>query len=140
MKINIVGFFEKAYSYLPKLSPQIKEFIVRVLPPISIVFGLLIALSSILELLGTPVISLFSSKSTLPVIQILLITNVLGVFQGLLMIFAFSGLKKKHEKAWRYLVWSQILWIVGSLLTLSTSVIFALIILYPLFGVKEEYK
>lgn len=141
MKINIIGFLEKAYSYLPNLSPDLKQFIASVLPPISIVFGFLITLSSVLELLGTPVISLLSVKTSgIPVIQLLLLVNVIGIFQGLLMVFAYGPLKKRHEKGWKFLVWSQILWLVSSALYFSTSFILALVLFYPLMKAKSEYR
>ena len=141
MKINVIGSIEKVYSFLPKLGSDLKSYVVAVIPSLSLVFGLLITLSSVLELLGTPFISLFSMKSSnLPVIQILLITNVIGIFQGLLMVFAWKPLRKKLEKGWRFLVWSQILWIISMAFSLSSSAIFGLVLLYPIIQVKSEYK
>lgn len=141
MRLNIVGFFEKAYSYLPNLSSELKNFIAAILPSLSIIFGLLITLSSVLELLGTPLISIFSVKSSgLPAIQILLLTNVIGVAQGLLMIFAYGPLKKRQEKGWKFLIWSQILWILSAILSFSDSFIIAFILLYPIIQTKSEYK
>lgn len=141
MKINVVGTLEKIYSKFPNLNPELKNYIARLLPPISMVFGLLITLSSVLELIGTPVVSLFSVKSSgLPVLQILLLTNAIGVFQGLLMIFAYGPLKKRQEKGWRFMVWSQVLWLITSVLSLSSSAVIALVLFYPLIQAKSEYK
>lgn len=141
MKINIVGFLEKVYSHLPKLSPELKGYVAGVLPSISLVFGLLITLASVLELLGTPFISLVSvNSSNIPAIQILLLVNAIGVFQGLFMVFAFGPLKARHEKGWRFLVWSQILWIVSSALSFSTAFILALVLFYPIMQAKSEYR
>lgn len=141
MKIDIIGWFEKAYLRLPRLGPDLRDYLVRIFPYLSLVFGLLITLASVLELLGTPFISLFSSKSSgLPVIQMLLLTNVLGVFQGILMIFASGPLKAKKERGWRLLFWSQILWLVASALSFSSSVVLSLIVFYPIMQAKSEYK
>lgn len=139
MKINIIGWFEKVYSHLPNIGSDLKDFIVKILPVFAIIFGLLITLASIAEILGTPFISVFTlGKSAL--IQTLLLTNVLGIVQGVLMVSAFSGLKKRSKKGWKLIFWSQILWIISSFISLSPSALLGLVFLYPLFQVKSEYK
>ena len=141
MRINIVGFLERAYSYLPKLGPELKSYVVGVIPYLSFVFGLFLTLASVLEILGTPFFSLFSVSSPgAPIIQILLLTNAIGIFQGLLMIFAFGPLKSRRERGWKLLIWSQILWIISSALSVSSSLVIALIVLYPIMAIKSEYK
>lgn len=141
MKIDFIGFLESFYLRLPGLSTEIKEFIVKILPFPSLIFGITLTFASILEIIGTPVLSIFTLQGRgLPVIQMLLLTNTLGIAQGLLMVFAFSGLRHHLQKGWRLLFWSQILWIIASLISFSPSLLFGIVLLYPFFQVKKYYN
>ena len=139
MKIDVIGFFDKAYLLLPEFSPDVKNTVVKVLPYLAVIFGLLMVIASIVEILGTPFISILAlGKSTL--IQTLLLTNVLGIAQGILMVSAFSALRRKNQRGWRLLFWSQILWIISSLISFSLALILSFLFLYPLFKVRNYYK
>lgn len=139
MKFNVIELFDKAYSLLPQFSSDVKEVVVKILPYITLVFGLLLAFASIMEILGTPFISILAfGKSTL--IQILLLTNVLGIVQGILMVSAFTGLRKRSNRGWKLIFWSQILWIISSLISFSITLILGFLFLYPLLKVRSEYK
>lgn len=139
MKIDTIGWFGLIYSKLPNLGIELRDFIVKILPLLALIGGILMTLASIAEVLGTPFISVFTlGKSTL--IQTLFLTGAIGLVQGILMISAFKSLKKKTLKGWKLMFWSQILWIISSLISLSPSVLLGLVFLYPLFQVKSEYK
>ena len=139
MKIDVIGFFDKAYLLLPEFSPDVKNTAVKVLPYLAVILGLLMVIASIVEILGTPFISILAfGKSTL--IQTLLLTNVLGFIQGILMVSAFSALRRKSQRGWRLLFWSQILWIISSFISFSLALILGFLFLYPLFKVRNYYK
>lgn len=138
MLINWLGGF---YLRLPKFSEELDLYIVKLLPFLALIFGVLITIASVFEILGTPFLSIFTLQGRgLPVIQLLLITNVLGIIQGLLMFFAVPSLNKRKLKGWRMLFWSQVVWIIASLLSISPSLLIALIIFYPFFQVKHHYN
>ncbi len=139
MADKLIDIFDKAYSLLPEFSSETREAVVKILPYLAVIFGFLITIASVMEILGTPFISILAfGKSTL--IQTLLLTNVLGIVQGILMVSAFSALRRKSQRGWRLLFWSQILWIISSFISLSLSLILGFLFLYPLFKVKPYYK
>lgn len=139
MKIDFMGWFDKAYSLPPDLSPEVREAVVKILPYLAIIFGLIITIASIMEILGTPFISILAfGKSTL--IQTLVLINVLGIIQGVLMVSAFSLLRKRSQKGWRLVFWSQMLWVISSIVSLSPSILLGLVFLYPLFQIKNRYN
>ena len=141
MNIRRASYIERAYSHLPDLSIEIKETIVRILPILSLLFGILITIASIADLLGTFFITSFTLSGNGPqIIQQLFLRSVVGLVQGLLMIFAFQGLRHRAFSGWRLFFWSQILWITSTLLILSPSFLLGIVILYPLFQVKSYYK
>ncbi len=139
MKIDIIGFLDKAYSHLPSLSAELKEFIVRILPTFTILFGFLITLASIMDFLGSTFITSLTLSGP-QIVQELFIRSVLGIAQGVIMIFAFAPLKRHQQRGWRLLFWAQILWIVGAAVSFNSSVILGFIILYPLFQVRSHYQ
>lgn len=139
MKVNVIDIFDKAYSLLPDLSPEVREAVVKILPFLAVIFGLLMVIASIVEILGTPFISILAlGKSTL--IQTLLLTNVLGIVQGILMVSAFTALRRRSIRGWKLIFWSQILWIISSLISLSLALMLGFLFLYPLFKVRNYYK
>lgn len=136
----LVNFLDTLYSKLPKFSPELKQFLIKVLPWIALIFGLLIAFASVMDIIGTPFLNVLGGGEGIGVFQKLMIVNVLGVFQGVFMLFAFKPLRRKQNKGWRLLLWSQILWVIAALITLSPSFILGFIFLYPLFQVRESYR
>lgn len=139
MRIDVIGWFEKIYSSLPSLNTELKEFIVRVLPFFTIVFGVLITIASIMDFLGSAVITSFTLGGP-AIIQQLLVRSVLGIAQGVIMVFAFPPLRRHQERGWRLLFWSQILWILAAAVTLNPTIILGFIIFYFLFQAKQYYR
>lgn len=139
MKIDIIGLFEKIYSKLPSLSPELKSFTVRIIPFFTIVFGLLVTIASVMDFLGSAVISSFTLGGP-QILQQLLVRSVLGIAQGIIMIFAYLPLKAGQQKGWRLLFWSQILWIIAAVISFNPAVILGFLILYPLIQVKGHYR
>lgn len=139
MKIDIIGWFEKIYSKIPSLSPELKHFTVRVIPFFTIIFGALIAIASIMDFLGSAIISSFTLGGP-EIIQQLLVRSVLGIAQGIIMIFAFKPLRVHQQRGWRLLFWSQILWIIAAAISFNSAVVLGFLILYPLFQVKKSYN
>ena len=139
MKI-LISSLEKFYSYLPSLSPSLKEFIVKILPLFAIFFGVLVTLASVLDFLGSAFISSLALGGGPSIVQQLLLRSVLGIVQGILMIFAFTPLKHKHQSGWKLLFLSQVIWIIAAVVSLNPTVILGFIILYPLFQVKSYFN
>jgi hypothetical protein len=136
----LVKYLGSLYSKLPDLNPEIREVFVKLLPFASLIAGFLITFASIMEILGTPFISVFTLSSTSPLLQTLLIINILGIFQGILMVSAFRALRLQKEKGWKLIFWSQILWVISAAISLSLTFVLGIIFLYILFQVRSYYK
>ena len=138
--MKIVDFIDSLYSKLPGFGPEIKDFIVKVLPYLAIIAGLVIVFSSVVDLLGTPFLNALTRSGGATIFQKLMIVNVLGVVEGVLMIIAFKGLRKRKMIGWRLILWSQILFVVSALISFSPSFLLGLVFLYPLFQVRTSYR
>jgi hypothetical protein len=136
----MVNWLDSLYSHLPRLGPELREFVVRLLPILALLFGVLIAFSSIVDLLGTPLVNVFTMGGGATLFQKLMVPNILGVIEGVFLIVAFRGLQKRSKKGWTLVLWSQILWIVAELLSLSPAFILGFLFFYPLFQVRSHYK
>ena len=136
----IINFLDSLYSRLPHLSLEIRHFIVSLLPFLTIFFGILVTFASFMDILGTPFLSVFGTDEGAGVFRKLMIVNVIGIVQGLLMIFAFRALRRKAKKGWNLIFWSQVLWIISALITLSPSFLLGFLFLYPLFQVRDSYR
>lgn len=139
---DVIKYVEDVYAKLPALPAGAREFVVTITPWLSIIFGLLLVLAS-LSAFG--VVAVFSPFSTYArgagFAGALLLTAVLGIAQGVLMMVAFPPLRKKAAKGWTLLFWSEVVGLIGSVVSLSvTGVIGALIAFYFLFQIKPYYK
>ena len=138
--MNVIDWLDSLYSKLPGFSKEIKDFIVRVLPYISIIIGILFALEATIELLGTPILSAFTRNGGETIFQSYLIDHILGLTMGILMIVAFRGLRRKSKNGWRLLFWSQMIFILGAILSFSPSFVLGFLFFYPLFQVRSNYR
>lgn len=138
--MKVINFLDSFYSKLPGFGPEIRDFIVKVLPFISIVAGAIITFSSVVDLIGTPVLNALTQGGGSTIFQKLMIVNVLGVVEGIFMIVAFRGLRKRRRSGWRLILWSQLLFIISALMSFSPSFLLGFIFLYPLFQVRENYR
>lgn len=140
----MIGILESLYSKLPSFSPDLRDLTVKILPILILISGIVMLAMSVIEVISTPFFSVLSINNIgLP----FLLTNILGILIGILMILGFRGLRKRKLIGWKYVFWSQIIWIVSQLVwivtgnfSISVSLILAIIFLYPLFEVKNEYK
>jgi hypothetical protein len=138
--MRFINFLGSLYSKFPKFNIELKDFIVKILPWIVIFGGVLIAFASITEMVGSPLLSIFNTNGGLSILKTLLFVNVLGVIQGVLMIAAFKPLRRKSNNGWRLVFWSQLLWIIGALISFSPSILLGFLFLYPLYQVKSYYR
>jgi hypothetical protein len=136
----LTDWFDSLYSRLPGFSLELKHFVVSILPFVAIIFGVLITFASSMDILGTPFFSVFSSGEGAGVFQKLMLVNIIGITQGVLMILSFRPLRRRLKRGWRLVFWSQILWVASALITLSPSFVLGFVFLYPLFQVRDSYK
>jgi hypothetical protein len=138
--MKFINWLGSLYSKLPKFSPELKNFIVKILPWVVFIGGILITFASVAEIVGSPFLSIFSLNGGAKVFQTLLIVNVIGIIQGILMIAALRPLRRNSKNGWRLVFWSQMLWMFSAVINLSPSFILGLLFLYPLFQVKSHYR
>jgi hypothetical protein len=136
----MINFLDSLYSKLPKLGQELREFIVKILPILSLIAGILLTFSSVVDIIGTPFINLLSMGGGATIFQKLMIVNVLGLLEGIFLIIAFPALRHKSKKGWGLVLYSQLLWILSALLSLSPSFILGFLFLYPLFQVRSYYR
>ena len=143
---QLVVTLEGYYAKLPALPLGARDFLVSITPWLALVFGVLMVLFSALGLLGGAVLSPFAAAAGTSGLTVLLMaTAVLGIAEGVLMVAAFSPLKKRLMKGWMLLFWVEVLQVVGAVLTLNIGsvvwgVLGAAIGLYFLFQIKSYYK
>lgn len=133
-------FIENFYLKLPGIPSELKDFIVKILPFISLIFGILLTIAAVIDLFGTPVLSAFSMSGGSSFIRGLLVTNTLGIIQGIMMILAFAPLRKNKIVGWRLIFYAQVVWIFSSLLTFSPWFLISILLFYPFFQVKSNYR
>jgi hypothetical protein len=138
--MRLIEFLDSFYSKLPSFGHELRDFIVKVFPFLAIITGVIVVFSSLVDLLGTPFLNSLTSGGGATIFQKLMIVNILGVIEGVFMILAFRGLRRKKRSGWRLILWSQIIFIVSALLSFSPSFLLGFIFLYPLFQIRTNYR
>lgn len=126
------------FAKLPPLSSRAREILVQIAPWFALVFG-------ILGVVGT--LSAFGLFTFLtPVVRpdlsgVLLISTALGFIGSVLLLAAYSGLRKRNAQGWRLLFWSEAVSLISSVIAFSLfSVLFSLVGLYLVFQIRSYFK
>lgn len=133
------------FSKLPALPTNAKELLVKVMPFIALIFGVLGVLGA---LAGLGVLTMFAPLAMFGGAQGVasygggfLAALVLLVSSGLLLA-AFPGVRANKMSGWTLLFWSEVVSLVGAILSMNliSGVLIALIGFYLLFQIKSYYK
>lgn len=141
--IKIIQVFDNLFGRLPRLPKIIPNFFVKISPWVALLNGIVgIVAGPVMTLLG-----LLALVTLQPLIIISYVTSaVIMIFNTFLMFKAFKPLKKRDLRGWIYLFWSNILWLIDSLIDVITGigeynlvvlVVSNLIGLYILFEMKR---
>lgn len=132
---------EEAFLKLPSLPKNIKELIVKSIPWLVLILGLIgllvVLLSIIFMLIITPIITF----DTEPGIKLKLITALtLGFILSALSLAAVKNLFSTKILGWELLFLSELVSAVYSIVTFPTGILFTLVGFYILFQIKSYYK
>ena len=132
---------EQWFSQTPSLPTNAKETLVKYMPVIALIFGII---GILLSLAGIVALTTLASLA--------LITGAHGFGGGflaaifwlassVLLLAAYSGTKAHKIGGWNMLFWSEVVYLIGSLITLSIlqGIISALIGFYILYQIKPYY-
>lgn len=129
----------------PALPQNIKEFIVKIAPYLTII-GIIITIPAILLLLGLG--SLATVLSPLGGVQA--VSGLPTMWVGILLLIpvvvlealAVPGLFARKRMAWTYVFWAQLITIISNLVQFNIlgGIIGAIISFYILFQVRSLYK
>jgi hypothetical protein len=134
------------YVKAPALPTNARDVLVSIAPWLALVFGVLAILAGIG---GLGIFTAFSPLAYMyagaGVSTLLLVSAVVAIVEGGVMVLAFAPLKAKKVRGWNLLVWSEVLAILSSVVSLRVGdVIWALvgaaIVLYILFQIESYYK
>lgn len=134
---DVIKMGEEWFSKLPALPKGAKDFLVKIMPWVSLIGGIALVVLSVLALIGSP----FVAMAGVGLAANLLLAAVVALAQGVIYLLSFNPLRKGQVKGWNLLFWGEVLYVVTSLLHLDvTSVLFSLIGFYLLYQIKPSYK
>jgi hypothetical protein len=141
---DLVAVLEPHFAKAPALPKNAREILVKVLPWIALVFGILGVLGSISGLGLLTVFSplaLFGGAEGVASYGTGFIAALFWLVSSVLMLAAFPGLQGHKLQGWNLMFWSEVASVVGAVLSLSLGgVLGAVIGVYLLFQIKSHYK
>ena len=138
---SIDKFFDDLFlKKAPQLPKSAKDWIVKALPWIALIFGLL-AVPGIIAGLGLTAFSAPFWVLTHGRSYVWLVAFVIGTIQTIMELVAVPHLFKKAKKGWMLLFWASLLGLVGAVVSVALgSLVFTLLGLYFLYQIKASYK
>lgn len=138
---QIIASLEDLFKNAPHLPKNIREIIVKIVPWLALIFGILVILGGLTAVGISPIAAIGGFEGS----AFTLVVGVLSLVVGVLMLMAFPKLQKHQYAGWRLLFWVEVLSLVSNLLTLNmssilVSIIWILIGFYFLFEIKSYYK
>jgi len=139
----VVKTVEQLFASAPALPVNAREAIVKITPIIAIVFGILGVLGA---LAGFGLLTAFAPFAILgggvPSYGNGFISALFWLVSSVLLLAAYPGTKARKMNGWNLLFWSEVVSLIGSLVSLSilSGIVGALISFYLLFQIKSYYK
>lgn len=138
---NVVTTLEQLFSQAPSLPISAKDALVKYMPIIALIFGII---GIILSLLGIAALTTLAPLAVIAGVHGYgagYIAVIFWLASSLLLFAAYSGTKARKISGWNMLFWSEVVYLIGSLVTLSIlqGIISALIGFYLLYQIKSYY-
>ena len=134
---DLIPMLENWFKQVPNLPASVHEILVKIVPWLALVFGIL----GVVAGLGALGLSPLALLGGIDASFVVLLTGVITIVSSVLMLMAFPKLQKRQYKGWELLFWSEVVNVVSAVLTLSVgSVLGILIGFYLLFQIKRYYK
>ncbi len=121
---------EAIFEKLPHLPKGIVRFLVKIMPWLALIGGIMMILG------GVAAIGLFMVRS------------ILNLISGVILVLAFKPLRARESKGWMYMFWVAIIGLVEVVFVLVTvsgvsfvgALVWQIIGFYLLFEMKKSYK
>jgi hypothetical protein len=133
------------FAKFPELPKNGRDTLAKIAPILSLIFGIL---GILVGISGLGVLAFFSPLAVFGGVTGVanygtgFITALFYLVASVLMLASYPGLKAKKYKGWKLLFWSEVVYVVGGLISLSiiSTIIGALITFYLLFQIKSYFK
>jgi hypothetical protein len=148
---GLEGYLKKLFDQAPHLPKEWHDMIVNIMPFLAVIFGILSGVSFLGLLgLGSGGLTSFGVLGALGGSYLLsfLVTVATGLVSAAFLIFSFKGLQERSKKGWNLVFYSQIVALVGAVLSVVVGhpynlvdvVLGALVSFYLLFEVRSYYR
>ncbi len=134
---KVISTTEEWFAKLPVLPKDARELLVKIMPWVALIFGVLGVVGSLFAF------GVVSGTSAIVNTGIGggYVAIIIGLISAALLLAAFPGTRAHKEKGWKLLFWSEVVNTIGALLAISLfGVLFALIGFYVIFQIKSYYK
>jgi hypothetical protein len=138
---NAVITLEKWFSQAPSLPTNAKETLVKYMPIIALIFGIIGILLSLAGIAALMALAPLAIVTGVHGYSGGYITVIVSLASAILLFAAYSGTKAHKISGWNMLFLSEVVYLIGSLITLSIlqGIISALISFYLLYQIKSYY-
>ena len=138
---NAVKTLEQWFSQAPSLPTNAKEALVKYMPIIALIFGIIGILLSLAGIAALTVLAPVAVATNVHGYGGGFLAAIFWLASSILLLAAYPGTKAHKISGWNMLFWSEVVYLIGSLVTLSIlqGIISALIGFYLLYQIKPYY-
>ncbi|CAN5123574.1 hypothetical protein BH09PAT1_BH09PAT1_1720 [soil metagenome] len=137
-KNDLIPMMESWFKKAPALPANAKDTIVKIMPWIALIFGILGVLAGLGAVGVSPVVVFGGVRNSM----VVLLSGVLTIVASVMMLMAYPKMKALKMSGWNLLFWSTLISFVASLIigSIVSAIIWGLVEFYILFQIKSYYK
>lgn len=142
---DIIETMDDWFSKFPALPKQWRDVLAKIASPLALIFGILgiiIAIGGLGVLGPLSQFALFGGAGGIASYGTGILGIIIYLIGSILLLAAYPGLRAKKSKGWNLLFWSEMVNLIGGLVSLAilSAIVGALIGFYLIFQIRSYYK
>jgi hypothetical protein len=142
---DIIGTMAEWFEKFPPLPKNWRDTLARIAPILSLIFGVLgiiVAIGGLGVLSATSPLAFLGGAQSVSTYGTGILATLIYLVGSILLLASYPGLKARKYKGWTLLFWSEVVNLIGGLVSLAilSAIIGALIGFYLIFQIRSYYK
>lgn len=142
---DIIETMDEWFSKFPALPKHWRDILAKIASPLALIFGILgiiIAIWGLGIFTTTSPLAFFGGAAGVASYGTGILSVLIYLIGSILLLAAYPGLRAKKSKGWNLLFWSEMVNLIGGLVSLAilSAIIGALIGFYIIFQIRSYFK
>ena len=142
---NVIDMLGDWYAKAPPLPKRWCERLVSIIPILTLIFGIIgiiLTIGGLGVFTTTSPLAVVGGPAAMSAYGTGFLMELIYLVGWVLFLAAYPGLKGRKLKGWKLLFWSEVVFLIGGLVSMAilSAIIGALIAFYFLYQIRSYYK